>query len=340
MRSIGPMICAWRYRAGVPGRESVDPAELRQEGEAAAADGSTVVWVDMEDPTEEERDTLKHQLLLDPTVIEALAHPKERTKLVRYGDYFHVAVHDAHCAGSDFTTREVDIVMGPGWMVTVRHPGEDGERLDVELVEHRFELQRSEHSVTEEGFLLWALFDVIVDRYFEVTDAFDDRLDALEEAVFKPEEKGASPRGIPRDVFAIRRDLMEFRRAAAPIREVVNSMIRKEVAFVSEPAIVHFHDIYDRVLRIVDLVESQRDLLTGLLEADLAVISNRLNMVMKKMTSWGAILIVATLIAGIYGMNFRHMPELHWKYGYGIALGMMAVSTFVLYRIFKKKDWL
>jgi magnesium transporter len=117
-------------------------------------------------------------------------------------------------------------------------------------------------------------------------------------------------------------------------------MIRREVAYVSDTAIVHFHDVYDRVLRIVDLVESQRDLLTGLLEADLAVISNRLNTVMKKMTSWGAILIVATLIAGIYGMNFRHMPELRWQYGYAIALGMMAVTTFVLYRLFKKRDWL
>lgn len=336
MRSIGGVICAWRYRVGVPGRDAVDPSSLRREGEAAAADGSSVVWVDMEDPTDDERMQLARQLGLDQTVIDALRHPKERTKLVRYGDYFHVAVHDARCTGSDFSTNEVDIVMGPGWMVTVRHPGEDGARLDVELVERRFELQRTEHSVTEEGFLLWALFDVIVDRYFEVTDAFDDRLDTLEEAVFADDGQG----GVPREVFAIRRDLMEFRRAAAPIREVVNSMIRKEVSFVSEPAIVHFHDVYDRVLRVVDLVESQRDLLTGLLEADLAVISNRLNMVMKKMTSWGAILIVATLIAGIYGMNFRHMPELGWKYGYGIALGMMAVSTFVLYRIFKRKDWL
>ena len=321
---------------GVAGREAVDPADLRREGAAAAADGSVVVWVDMEDPTEEERDLIQHQLTLDPTVIEALTLPKERTKLVRYGDYFHVAVHDARCTGTRFSTSEVDIVMGPGWMVTVRHPGPDGGRLDVELVEHRFELQRTEHSTTEEGFLLWALFDVIVDRYFEVTDAFDDRLDALEEVVFGDDGQG----GVPRDVFAIRRDLMEFRRAAAPIREVVNSMIRKEVSFVSEQAIVHFHDVYDRVLRIVDLVESQRDLLTGLLEADLAVISNGLNQVMKKMTSWGAILIVATLIAGIYGMNFRHMPELRWQYGYAVALGMMATSTFVLYRIFKKRDWL
>jgi magnesium transporter len=98
--------------------------------------------------------------------------------------------------------------------------------------------------------------------------------------------------------------------------------------------------VYDRVLRVGDLVEAQRDLLTGLLEANLAVTSNQLNQVMKKMTSWGAILIVATLIAGIYGMNFRHMPELRWQYGYALALGLMGITTFVLWRYFKRKNWL
>ncbi len=115
---------------------------------------------------------------------------------------------------------------------------------------------------------------------------------------------------------------MLFRRSAAPVREVLNAIIRREVSFVSEEAIVHFQDLYDRLLRVIDLIESQRDLLTGLLEADLAVISNRLNGVMKKMTSWGAILIVATLIASIYGMNFANIPALHWEYGYEFALGL------------------
>jgi magnesium transporter len=124
------------------------------------------------------------------------------------------------------------------------------------------------------------------------------------------------------------------------MREVVNAIIRKEIDFIDEPAIVYFHDIYDRVLRVGDLIESQRDLLTGLLEANLAVTSNQLNQVMKKMTSWGAILIVATLIAGIYGMNFRHMPELKWAFGYPAALALMGVTTFFLWRYFKKKNWL
>jgi magnesium transporter len=227
-------------------------------------------------------------------------------------------------------------VTGPGWLLTVRHPAEDGSQVDLEEVARRFELQRSEHSATEQGFLLWAIFDVLVDGYFSVTDMVDERLDGIEEAVFVE----PPPPGIPQRTFDVRRDLTTLRRAAAPMREVVNAIIRKEIDFIDDEAIVHFHDIYDRVLRVGDLVEAQRDLLTGLLEANLAVTSNQLNQVMKKMTSWGAILIVATLIAGIYGMNFRHMPELHWQYGYALALGLMGVTTFLLYRMFKRRDWL
>jgi magnesium transporter len=269
-------------------------------------------------------------------VVDAILNPRERTKLMRYGDYFHVAVHDCECTPTEVRSQEIDVVTGPGWLLTVRHPDDKGPAFDLDEVARRFELQRMEHSKTEQGFLLWAVFDVVVDRYFDVTDGIDDRLDSIEEVVFAPQPPG----DVPREIFAVRSDLTTARRAAAPLREVVNAIIRGEIDFVDDQAIVHFHDIYDRVLRVGDLIEAQRDLLTGLLEANLAVTSNQLNQVMKKMTSWGAILIVATLIAGIYGMNFRHMPELRWQFGYLMALGLMAVSTTVLWRLFKRKGWL
>ena len=124
------------------------------------------------------------------------------------------------------------------------------------------------------------------------------------------------------------------------MREVLNAIDRREVPYVDDEVRVHFRDLYDRMLRVIDLIESQRDLLTGLLEAQLAIVSNRTNEVMKRMTSWGAILIVATLIAGIYGMNFRHMPELHWQLGYPAAIASMLLVTLVLYLYFKRKRWL
>jgi magnesium transporter len=118
------------------------------------------------------------------------------------------------------------------------------------------------------------------------------------------------------------------------------ALLRREADCLGEAAIVHLQDVYDHVLRATDWIEAQRDLLTGLLEADLAVVSNRMNKVMKRMTSWGAILLGSTLIAGIYGMNFESMPELNWKYGYVFALGSMLALTIFLYTWFKRRDWL
>jgi magnesium transporter len=332
------MVRVWRYVVGKAGRDEISVDELPTSPDAEHG----LVWIDAEGPADKERlHELKAKLGMGAAVVDAILNPRERTKLMRYGDYFHVAVHDCQCTRGVVDSREIDIVTGPGWLLTVRHPSDDGEEVDLDEVARRFELQRAEHSQTEQGFLLWAIFDVLVDGYFDVTDMIDDRLDELEEQVFPHAvDDLTSTAGAPKAIFAVRSDLTVVRRAAAPLREVVNAIIRREIEFVDDQAIIHFHDVYDRVLRVGDLVESQRDLLNGLLEANLAVTSNQLNQVMKKMTSWGAILIVATLIAGIYGMNFRHMPELDWELGYPLALGVMAVITFVLWRYFKKKNWL
>ena len=184
-------------------------------------------------------------------------------------------------------------------------PHEHSNPIPIDEIMRRFELQFSGKGKPEEGFLLWAIFDVIVDRYFGTTEAIDERLDDVEEQVFGSDGQA----GVPQGVFALRRDLAEFRRAVAPMREVVDAITRKEVPFVCDEAITFFRDIFDRTLRALDYIEPERDLLTSLLEADLAVISNRLNDVMKKVTSWGAILLGATLIAGIYGMNFDTCPS-------------------------------
>jgi magnesium transporter len=197
-------------------------------------------------------------------------------------------------------------------------------------------MRSSSHPEDDVGFLLWAILDVIVDRYFVVTDAVDDRLDEIEEIVFSEVPRSTTPR----EVFDLRRSLVEFRRNASPLREVVGELLRRESDYLDEQSLVPMQDVYDHVLRVGDLVESQRELLTGLLEAHLAVVSNRMNQVMKLTSSWGAIILGSTLIAGIYGMNFRYMPELRWHYGYFIALGLMLALTVSLIWMFRRKDWL
>ena len=329
------VIEAWRYVDDVPDRSPVALDDL-----AASIDPKeSLLWVDCADPTEDELETVVSQLSIHNVAAEDLHQGGQRTKLERYPDHFHVAVHDCEMVGDDLVDREVDVVFGEGWLVTLRQPAEGAEDrspFDPAAVTRRFERQRFEDGGNDEGFLLWALLDEIVDRYFLVTDRVDERVDAVEEIVFSDETSGETPR----EVFDLRRALVRFRRSVSPLREVVAELLRREADCIGEAAIVHMQDVYDHVLRVIELVESQRELVTGLLEANLAVASNRMNQVMKRMTSWGAILLGSTLIAGIYGMNFEHMPELNWYFGYPMALGMMLALTVFLYTYFKRREWI
>ena len=162
-----------RYVRGTKEPEEIDISELAD----AIDPENAVVWIDTDDPNDAERDDVMRRLDVSPLVVEALTNPKpERTKLIRYGEYFHVAVHDCEMQGDDLESREIDVVIGPGWLVTVRHASElpTSRPVDIDEVARRFDIMRSEHDATEEGFLLWALFDVVIDRYFDVNDVIDD----------------------------------------------------------------------------------------------------------------------------------------------------------------------
>jgi magnesium transporter len=329
------MITTRLYRDAVEGHEEVPTGQLAD----AIDPKQTLLWVDCVEPTEAELDSLTKQLQISHLATEDLHHGGQRTKLEHYRGHFHVAVHDCSVVEDRLVTREIDIVFGDGWVLSVRQPSDDPDEpapFALEPVIRRFEVERTAEQAKDEGFLIWALLDVVVDRYFEVADRFDDRLDEVEEVVFSA-DKGDD---IPREMFDLRRGMVHFRRAVAPLREVLAALLRREADCLGDAAIVHLQDVYDHVLRVTDWIETQRDLLTGLLEADLAVVSNRLNQVMKRMTSWGAILLGSTLIAGIYGMNFTHMPELDWVFGYPLALLSMLALTIFLYTWFKRRDWL
>jgi magnesium transporter len=187
--------------------------------------------------------------------------------------------------------------------------------------------------------LLWALLDVVVDRYFTVSDAVDERLDTVEEIVLDDVAETGVARQ-PRELFELGKALLHFRRAALPLREVVGAILRREAPGISEPAIVHFQDIYDHVLRVGDLVESQRDVLTGLRDAQLAVVSNQMSRVQQRIAAWGALLLVATLITGVLGMNFRNAPEVDWEVGFFIIAGVIVVPSIPMYLYFRRKGWL
>jgi magnesium transporter len=337
------VIRAWCYREGVEGAEDVDPAAL------PAPEPDVLLWVDCEKPDLADVEVLGKQLGLHAFVIEDLQQAGQRTKLDHYSDHFHVAVHDCELVGDveeaeaeiQLVTREVDVVFGDGWLLSVRQPPDDGDGdpFPIDKVRLTFERLRVDPGTTDEGYLLWALLDDVVDRYFMIGDAVDDRLDALQEVVLD-DTVDRIRRGRPRALFDLSKALLRFRRAALPLREVVGQLLRHEDPDIGPAALVHFQDLYDHVLRVADLVESQRDVLTGLRDADLAVTSNQMSLVQQKIAAWGAILIIATLVTGYLGMNFRDAPDVSWEAGFAIIGAVITLLCLPLYVYFKRRKWL
>lgn len=335
---------AWLYREEVAAPEAVDPEAL------PTLEANELLWVDCDRPTPADLDVLAKRLGLHEFVVEDLEQGNQRTKLDHYAEHFHVAVHDCELQGEidqptseiELVTREIDVVFGDGWLLSVRQPPDDGGNGDpfpTDEVRRTFERLRTHEGTTDEGYLLWALLDVVVDRYFLVSDAVDDRLDALQEVVLD-DAVDRIRRGRPRELFDLSKALLRFRRSALPLREVVGQLLRREAPNIGEAALVHFQDLYDHVLRVADLAESQRDVLTGLRDADLAVTSNQMSLVQQKIAAWGAMLIIATLVTGMLGMNFQDAPDVGWVAGFAIILGVMAVFCLPLYVYFKRRKWL
>jgi magnesium transporter len=319
------MISVLAYHVGQGAMEVEHPETI---SEIVGRDGC-LVWVDLLDPTDADLKLVEEEFHLHPLAIEDARKHEQRPKLEQYPTHAFVVAYDCRLA-------EVDLFVGPDWLVSVREENEEGHAWAVDGARARFERTRPEHATV--GFLLYVLLDELVDGYFVRADDLEDRLEGLEDRIFA--DDWDTEVGLQEDMFTIRRDLVEFRRRVVPLREVVNSLLRGELDWLDKAAVVHLQDVYDHVLRSIDVIDSHRELLGNAVEAHLAVVSNNMNLVMKKMTSWGALLLGATLIAGIYGMNFEHMPELGWSMGYPFALGLMAVITVFGYRRFKRRGWL
>ena len=297
--------------------------------EATYNEGETLRWLDVVDPTDEEFARLERDFALHPLALEDARKHGQRPKLEQYPTHAFVVVKSKELA-------EVDLFVGRDWLVSVRERNPEGEVCSLEPARARFE--RTKPDCATVGFLLYTILDEIVDGYFDAMDAAEDQLENIEECIFT--EGFADEHEVQQQLFDVRRELLLFRRAVVPLREVVGALLRHEVSWIDAAALVHLQDVYDHVLRATDVIDSQRELMGNAVDAHLAIISNRMNQVMKRMTSWGAILLGSTLVAGIYGMNFKHMPELHWQYGYVWALGLMLAVTVVGYWYFKRRDWI
>ena len=289
-------------------------------------DRQKIVWVDIQDPNDEDVELLRCEFGFHELALEDAIRQEQRPKIDLYNGYCFIVFYAVRRGLDD----EIALFVGPNYLVTV-HAGPVPE-IDITVERWRLNADRLGHGI---AVVVYSLLDAIVDGYFPVIDDITEEVEDIEVATF---ESGKEIH--QREVFALKRELLNFRRVIAPEREVLNTLIRRDDPIMGEQTLPYFQDIYDHLIRIMDAVDLVRDQLTSLLDAQLSVVSNRLNTVMKRMTALSTILMTVNLIAANYGMNFTVMPELGWPLGYAWALGLMVASGVGLALLFKQIDWL
>lgn len=285
------------------------------------------VWVDLEKPAPAERALLTDVFRFHPLALEDCDAPRHHPKVEEYGETLFLIIHGVLPESShrEFRTRPLAIFLGPGYLVTYRR-----ERLPA-LDELKAQLHNHpEHYPEGPDFLMYRILDGLVDMYLPVLDLFDTQITQIEQAIFRRPE----PRLLD-EIFAMRRAVMRLRRISAHQREILTRLYRMEFRQIDERCATYMRNVYDHLVRSSDLAEAYRDLLGGALDAYLSSLANRTNQIMKVLTVFTAIFIPLTFLAGVYGMNFRFMPELGWRWGYPTAWGVMllvALTTLVLFR--------
>lgn len=304
------------------------PDSLRE----ALARLDTVLWLDVTAAGQHDWEILQATFGFHPLAIEDAKKQNQRPKVDQYPDHLFMSIPtvDVRFAPGELETAELDVFLGHNYIVTISEkPLETIQQLAQQVAS-------ANQAPISAAALLHTLLDAIVDDFFPAMDTLDTAIDVLEARAFTP----GDPVPISETV-KIKRDLIVLRRALAPMRDVINHILRtSDTLLIPASLMPYFHDVYDHTLRLVETIDLHRDLLTGVVDIILAQTSNQLNQVMKTMTAISTILMGCALIAGIYGMNFKHMPELEWPLGYAFCIGLMMTATTGLVWYFKRLRWL
>ncbi len=297
-------------------------------------DEKAVIWVDMSEPTAEDESVLLNVFNFHPLTVEDCRENRHYPKIEEFSGYVYFIVHGvrADTSSDRFNTIELDGFLGPNYVITYHHD----EFRSINAVK---QLLRTSPVVCRRGasYLLHQILDRIVDYYSPVLDDFDNRIDELEAKIF---EGRSSNNEMLSDIMNIKRSVLRLRRISVKQLDVLLRISRGEFEVISQSLLPFYRDIYDHLVRVTDLAESYRDLISGLLDAHLSVVSNRLNEVMKVLTIFSAIMLPLTFIVGVYGMNFEHMPELKSRYGYFVVWGLMITVAVGMLIFFRKRGWL
>jgi magnesium transporter len=298
-----------------------------------AADPANTVWFDICGPDERDLQTIQEELGLHALAVEDVLQPGQRPKVDHYPEHLFVVTY-AIAVDADtnaLTAHEVAMFLTRNVLVTVR----EDEAFDIDEVMRRWD-DLPKLAGTGVAFLLHGVLDYAVDSHFTAMQQLDGQVDALEEMVFNDREPD---RVQQRRLFELRKSLVNVRRLVLPMREVVNTVMRRDLEIVDNGIGPYFQDVYDHVLRVGEWADSLRDLLANILDARLAQRGNRLNVVMKKVTSWAAIIAVPTAVTGFYGQNVPY-PGYQAMWGFWLSTVFILLASFALYLTFKRKDWL
>jgi magnesium transporter len=322
---------AWASEAAGARSVTLDEAVALFQAAPVEDEPRGIVWIDVTNPAAAEGEFLRDRLGFHPLAVEDCLRGRQRVKLERYPNYYFLVVYAAqvnpHRGRVAF--NELHIFIGANFIVTVR----DHSMKEVrETVAH---WRASPAHFNRAGAIAHALLDRIVDDYFPIIDHFSERLDVMESEVL-----GATNEELMQNVLMIRRELLAFRKIAAPERDLLSSLLRRDIPFLEPELLPYFQDVRDHAFRIVEEIDTLRDLLSSAVDAQLSVASNQLNQTLRMMTAWSIILMSMTLIAGIYGMNFVLMPELEWQYGYPATIGVMVAIGAVLFYFFRRHHWI
>ena len=317
------------FKDGQPDRV---PADLSQISEILKK-GDALIWLDVVEPAPGDLALLQEEFGLHPLAVEDAATAHERPKIDGYGDYWFLVVYGVTAGDDAVTVHELSIFSGKNYLITVRHQ----PVYPIEEIERRWRT-RSEMARRDSGALLFTVLDTIVDGYFDAVEALDEQINRLEIALLG---EGMADASLPLRIFGIKRDVQRFRRAAVPMRDILNPIIRGDLVLYATDELAYFRDVYDHAIRVIDQLDAARDLVNNALEINLSIVANRQNAIVKQLTVMATIFLPLTFITGFFGQNFGFMvnhivsPAAFWFMGVGFQV--LALGALLLY--FKIKKW-
>jgi len=300
----------------------------------ASRKNSTVKWINVDaiDKVDIIED-IGNEFKLHPLMLEDILNTAQRPKIDDYDDYLYIVLKMLYYneKSNEITSEQVSFVLVSNYVFSLQEF--EGDVFDN--VRERLRSGKRNIRKTGPDYLVYALIDAIVDSYFAIIEKIADKTDNLEaELIDKPDKD------ILKDIHSLKREMIFLRNSIWPLREVINSLIRSDSPLIDKNIVVYFRDVYDHTIQIIDTIEIYREILASMQETYISSVSNRTNEVMKILTIFSTIFIPLTFIAGVYGMNFRYLPELEWSFGYVLFWVICIVVAFFMLRYFRKKKWL